>query len=880
MKSRYLQTKFHQPAWRESSVSRPRILARLQAALAQPQKLILISAPAGYGKTTLMAEWLADATATAVATTWLSLDDADNDPARFLSYFLATFQRLDEAIGQSAQSLLGLPQLPPPPAIFDQLINDLAELPTPVVVILDDYHVITNPHIHEALEYFLDHQPSHIHLVLTTRVDPPFALARLRVRGQLCEIRAHDLRFTADETRQFFREFMALDLDPADIAGLEHRTEGWAAGLQLAALAMQHLPNRRDFLAEFSGSHRYIIDYLMDEVLKLQTAAMRDFLRQTAVLQQFNADLCQAVTGTRAVDILAHLERINLFLVPLDDRRGWYRYHHLFADVLRAGLEPEQERQIQARAAAWFTDEGLLGQALPYWLAAGNVAQAAQLIGTLAAEWLKDGELQTLLGWLEVLPETAVANNPDLISYKAICLLLTGQLEKARLYARQARAIFEAQAEPAGAGRLLAIQAWFAMTSGAADCAALAQAALSQLEDADQFFRAIALVALGSDYAWNADLATSSQVFQQTYRLGQQMGHAFITLGALANWAFNLVEMGQLRQAEALCRAALADYVDKRGQPLPVLAILYSPLAAICYEQGQFDEAQQFAQQSIALSQRLFSNVILGGDSEIVLARIAFHRGQAQEALALLAETAESARQRQVQMVVYKTAVVTAEIHLLLGNNGQVPQLLQQFEAETLPNLPKTQRILAHLQARYWIATRAPEKAQALLNELEQLEQTEGCLRRLMGVFVSQALLAQSQGRQAQAAEIFTQALHLAAPEGYVTLLLPYPGWHTRPLLQASQAIAPELVEAVLALAQPMDEAQSPAAILPEPLTDQEMRVLELVVNGRSNQDIADDLVIAVGTAKWHVHNVLQKLGVANRAQAIAKAHALGLAPR
>jgi len=876
MNETYLATKFHIPPWR-GGVSRPRLLASLDEGVQNGRKLTLVSAPAGYGKTTLLAEWVR---ALSASVAWLSLDDADNDPARFLAYWLAACRCLDDSLGQSAQSVLGMPQIPPPTAIFDQLINDLAGLEGTAVLILDDYHVITNPQIHDAVEYFLDHQPPQIHLAITTRVDPPFSLARLRVRGQLTEIRAHHLRFTLDEARQFFNRAMGLDLAQADVAALEARTEGWAAGLQLAALAMQNLPDRRDFLAEFSGSHRYVIDYLLDEVLKRQPPDIRDFLRETAVLHRFNADLCQSVTGSQAAaDILLRLEQANLFLIPLDDRRGWYRYHHLFADVLRAGLPAAAEQRINRQAAAWYTEQGLLTEALPHWLAVPAVQEAAQALDQLAADWLKNGELQTLLGWLEKLPETAVNANPDLISYKALCLLLTGQLDHARRYARQARQLFEQQAAKTGLGRLLAIQAWFAMTGGQPQAGTLAQAALDELSENDTFFRAIALIALGSDYAWDAHLRASSQVFRETYQLGRRMNHPFIALGALANLAFNLLEMGQLREADALCRAALAEYVDPRGQPLPILGIVYSALASICYEQGRFDEAQEFARRGIALSQRLFSSVILGGDSEIVLARVALQQGQPEEALAILAETAVAARQRHVLMVVYKTAVVQAEIHLLLGNLAEARLHLDELEAQAQANLPKTQQIFAHLSARYWAASGQPAKALHILAELAAAAQAEQCGRRLMGAYVAQALIQQRQGNWPEARQSFTEALQLAAPEGYATLFFPHAGWQTRPLLQACQTVAPEFVNRILDQAPPAEEpAPLAAALLPEPLTEQELNVLALIVDGRSNQDIADELVISLGTAKWHVHNIYQKLDVSNRGQAIAKAHELGLA--
>jgi LuxR family maltose regulon positive regulatory protein len=807
------------------------------------------------------------------------LDEGDNDPARFLSYWLAACRRLDETLGQSAQSLLGMPHIPPLTAIFDQLINDLTGFESHILLVLDDYHIITNPLIHEAVAYFIDHQPPQFHLAITSRTDPPFSLARLRVRGQLTEIRAHHLRFTLEEAQQFFNQAMHLNLEQADIAVLETRTEGWAAGLQLAALALQDMSARGDFLAKFSGSHRYIIDYLLDEVLKRQPPEVQDFLRQTAVLQRFNADLCQTLTGNGAAeDILAYLEQANLFLIPLDDHRGWYRYHHLFADVLRVGLTPQSESAIRRKAACWFAEQNLWAEAISHWLAVPDFEQAAQLIRQLAPDLLKNGELQTLLGWLEALPETAVTATPDLISYKALCLLLTGQISRAQQYAIQARETFADQAQSAGLGRLLAIQAWFAMTGGEAQSGTLAQAALTQLDDNDLFFRAVALIALGSDYAWNASLPTSSQVFREAYQLGRQMNHPFIVMGALANLAFNLLEMGQLREADALCRAALAEYVDNRGKPLPILGIIYSPLAAICYEQGRFEEAQAFAQRGIDLSQRLFSSEILGGDSEIVLARIAFQQGNSEEALDLLARTATSARQRHVMIVVYKTAVVQAEFHLMLGNLAEAKLYLVELQAQAQANLPKIKQIFAHLSARYWAASGQPEKALEMLDELVEAAQAETCLRRLMGAYVARAWIQQTQAAWTEALASFALALRLAATEGYITLFFPHEGWQTRSLLQASQSVAPEFVGRILEQLPPTaDSAPPPATLLPEPLTEQEINVLALIVNGRSNQDIADELVISVGTAKWHVHNIYQKLDVSNRGQAIAKAHALGL---
>ncbi len=338
MQTRFLETKFYIPSWREGGVTRPCLLEHLQSGLDERRKLTLVSAPAGYGKTTLIAEWLGTiANDSRIA--WLSLDESDNDLSRFLGYWVASFRRANESLGANAQSLLDMPQLPPLNSFLDGLINDLSALEDSILLVLDDYHLISNSKIHEALEYFLDHQPAQVHLAITTREDPPFPLARMRARGQMTEIRAHDLRFTPQEATQFFNQSMKLDLTPQSVDDLEKRTEGWAVGLQLAGLALQSLPDPQKFIETFRGSHRYVLDYLAEEVLRQQGEEVRRFLAQTSVLERLNASLCNALTERNdSQSVLTRLEQSNLFIIPLDNERGWYRYHHLFADYLRTEL--------------------------------------------------------------------------------------------------------------------------------------------------------------------------------------------------------------------------------------------------------------------------------------------------------------------------------------------------------------------------------------------------------------------------------------------------------------------------------------------------------------------------------------------------------------
>jgi len=886
MGGRVLTTKLYAPPHRPAAIHRWQLTQRLDAAFHQNHQLILVSAPAGYGKTTLVAEWThatLNRPEPAARMAWLSLEDADNDTTRFLTYWISSIRRMDETIGQNALSLLGMPQIPPPRAILDELLNELATLTYQAILVLDDYHVISNTELHEALEHFIQHRPTPVHLVITTRADPPFPLARLRSRGMLTEIRAHDLRFTAEEALRFFNQSMHLDLDIDAVHALETRTEGWAAGLQLAGMAIRNLPNREDFLRDFNGTHRYIIDYLLDEVLEHQSPATREFLSRTSVLKRFNADLARTVTGNPdAAAILAHLERFNLFLVPLDDQRIWYRYHQLLADVLHTGLTADEEHEVRTRAAGWLEAHELLAEAIPHWLAIGFADQAGRLINRLAADLLRDGEVQTVLGWLDALPEQTVDADPDLVSYKALSLLLTAQVSQAQDCVARASQTFQDRTQGADLGRLLALQAWFAMTGGDARSGDLAQAALAQLDESRAFFRALTLIALGDYQAWQARLSESSRAFREALHLGQRMNHPFIALGALANLAYNLLEQGQLHEAEALCRAALEEYVDDSGRPLAILGIIYSPLSSICYEKGDFDEAQTFAQHGIALSQRLFSSVILGGDSEIILARIAFQRGDSDQAFDLLRSTAASARQRDAMMVAYKMAVVQTELLLLENKTADAEIRLDELANWAQSSLPKTQQILAHLRARLWAACGQIENAMQLLNRLEQIDNQQGCGRRLIGVHLTRALAYERQSLRTAALTAFQAALRLAAPEGFMSAFLPHSGWSTHSLLctarraHTGNAAFSAFVERVLATAQLPAMSVAPAVTqLPEPLTEQELNVLKLVQAGLSNQEIADELVITYGTAKWHVHNLLQKLGVNSRVEAAARAHDL-----
>src|SRR5438270_13644843 len=440
MSTPILATKLYLPRLRPNVVSRPRLLERLNEGL--HRNLTLIAAPAGFGKTTLVSEWVEGIERPRARTAWLSLDEGDNDPARFLAYLVAALQTIAANIGEGVLGLLQSSQPPPPEAILTALLNDITTIKDPFVLVLDDYHVLDAKAVDHALTYLVEHLPPQMHLVIATREDPDLPLARLRARGHLTELRATDLRFTASEAAGFLTQVMGLSLSAADIAALEDRTEGWIAGLQLAALSMQGHQDVPGFIRAFAGDHRYIVDYLVEEVLQRQPEPVRSFLLQTAILDRLSGPLCDAVTGQEEGNArLEALERGNFFVVPLDDQRHWYRYHHLFAEVLSALLRAEQPEQVSTlhrRASAWYEQHGSAADAIRHALAAFDFGRAADLVELAVPAMARSRQEATVLGWLKALPDELVRARPVLSVHYAGTLLLSGELAGVEVRLRDA----------------------------------------------------------------------------------------------------------------------------------------------------------------------------------------------------------------------------------------------------------------------------------------------------------------------------------------------------------------------------------------------------------------------------------------------------------
>jgi len=909
-----LQTKLHIPPLRPEFVPRPRLIERLNAG--RHRKLTLISAPAGFGKTTLVAEWLQRLKALPLrgqtagvgqpadkvrAFAWLSLDAEDNDPVRFFSYLIAALETMHTEVVADARALFQSSQQPRLKAALNALINGLATAPANFVLVLDDYHVIEQQTIHEALTYLLDHLPPQMHLVIAGRADPPLPLARLRTRNQLTEIRIADLRFTPGEAATFLNQAMGLDLSIEEIAALEARTEGWISGLQLAALSMrgraaEHVAG---FVTAFSGSHRHVIDYLAEEVMARQTDEIHDFLCQTAILNHLTAPLCDAVTGREDSDgILRQLEQANLFLIPLDDQRQWYRYHRLFAGFLRNRLHgqlPHQERELHRRASEWYEQNGPLAAAIEHALSATDFERAASLIEQAAKETLMRSEFATFLNWVETLPDDSMRARPSLCLYHAWALLLSNR----PLDAIESR-LQDAEGEAGSmSSQAASLRAFIAALQGKVPRAAeLSRQALEGLPENDLFLRSVVAWDLGLSHLWRGDFAAGSHALERAAKMSQETGNVMVAVVALCHLAEMRIIHGQLHEARALYRQALDLATDGQGQPLPVAGMALIGLGELLREWSDLETAMRHLTEGIALTEPW--GEIVAMDGYIALARVKQARGDAHGARAALHRAAHIADKFDTtEMDDFFVAIHQARLWVAQGNLEAAGRWAEGrgleidlgpagLEGHDVSAFFPTYylRELEHVAlARVWIHQGRAGKALALLERLLPVAERQERKGSAIEMQILRAMALQAQDSIPQAMAALERALEMARPEGHVRIFVDEGAPVAQLLRHAlAQRMAPHYVRKLLAAFDvPQHETLeerpsfSPAQPLIEPLTERELEVLRLVAVGLSNREVADRLIITVGTAKRHVSNIYAKLGVHNRVQAVAQARELHL---
>jgi LuxR family maltose regulon positive regulatory protein len=701
----------------------------------------------------------------------------------------------------------------------------------------------------------------------------------------MVEIRQEDLRFSPDECADFLRGVMGLDLSAEDVAALERRTEGWIAGLQLAALSMQGSSDLRAFVRSFAGDSRYILDYLIEEVFERQPAEVQEFMLKTSILERLSALLCDAVTErVDSQGMLLQLEQANLFVVPLDQSREWYRYHRLFAELLRQRLRTSgtyQEVRLHMRACQWYETNGFMSQAVHHALAGGDWNEAGRVISLAASQTIQNGQLATLHGWIEALPDAHVRKSLDLATIKGWTSLMMGELEAAGVYAELAEGLLPADTPPGSQAPLSALRASLALARQ--DVASAIERSKKTLElideQEDYFLRGMALNNLAQAHMMVGDLPAATATYRQMVRLSQKAGHSPTTISALANLAALLHQGGKRREAVALCLEALEHCVDGRGRPLPLAGYVHVPMGVLCYEANDLTLARQHLLKGVEFGEYLgaLTGVALSG--MIALAQLQQAAGEADAALATIGKTRQLASQYNLSYVDFQVAGVEADILMKQGNLSWAGRWAETagVSSSDMPNPIREGNYFTY--ARLLLAQNQLNEADTLLANFEQFARNGGRQRSLITVYILQALLHQVYGNGKQALNRLGMALDLAAPEGYRRAFLDE-GQPVIDLLPKARHLAPGFVDQLLSDAQAEPDIQMPSPLvqpLVEPLSDRELEVLRLLSDGLSNREIAERLVIGVGTVKTHLHNIYGKLEVRGRAQAVHHAKKLDL---
>ncbi len=883
-----LSTKISIPPLREGHIPRPRLLTKLANGL--QSKLILVSAPAGFGKTTLLNAW---ATHTGsqherrvgnARFAWISLDREDNVPARFWSYFIHALQRTVPELGATALSILESNEQLDFNRTLTALLNALAVLESPLILILDDYHLIHTPAIHEGVRILIEHLPTHFHLALATRIDPPWPLARWRARQWLMEVRQRDLRFSTEEATDFLHGSMHLTLTQEEVAALDAHTKGWIVGLQMTALSLQRHPDAPGFIAAFTGSHRYIFDYLLEEVLQQQRPAVQEFLLHTAFLEQLSSALCDAVLKRDdSSTFLAELDRANLFLMPLDPERRWYRYHPLFAQLLqRRGEQLHLDLiPLQHRASIWFEEHELPAAALDHALKAGDAERAARIAEENALILLGQGHLGTLSAWLDTLPETLSRERPWLCVTRAWLAVYAGRLEATERWLTRTEALLRhlTYREDINArrieGHIATIRSYaLGLGGNTKRIAPLAREALERLPLEDRMGRVMAYTMLAVGLRQVGDLDAAQNFLQRATALTQGREKHQAVLFARTTLAAVHLRRGQLQRAEE----EFVQLIQNAGTtPSSMVGAAYLALSRIRREENALDEALKLARQGLTIAEQWgHGEFIISG--HIDLAEVLLARGDIEGALKALARARELLGE-----ITWPSWLEALEVKMqvIAGDTEALTNWMSNFEARNpVPELNSLNVAIYLALARAYLTG---ERAWDAIDVLQRVWEVVGSTEMLAYKIETQVLSARAYAANRQSRkthEALEEALALAEPEGYIRTFLDE-GPAIIPPLQAIPLHSPwrGYARRLLAEYARTDAARYPTqpAEVVEPLSARELEVLQLLETSMDSRTMAEQLTIAVSTLRTHVRNIYAKLGVNRRLEAIERARELGL---
>ena len=883
-----LTTKLFIPPAMPAVLLRPDLLERLDRGRKVP--LTLLSAPPGYGKTTLLSLW---ATNYPGSIAWLTLDDGDNDPARFFHHLLASIQTVEPQIGSGITLRIERGKPTTAESILTPVLNQIMAYGLDLSLVLDDYHVIEVSSIHAALSYLLEHTPPNLHLVVATRSDPPVPLALMRSRGQLIELRAAELAFTPPETSSFLQNIVGLELSSADIATLTRRTEGWPAGLRMAALSLMDHSDPAAFVRMFGADDRHVVDYLVDEVLAHQPPEVNRFLLDTSILERICGPLCEALMDepirVNGQEMLERLEAANLFLLPLDDKRYWFRYHRLLADVLRERLrksEPERLLILHQRASAWYKKQAetsenpvFISEAIDHSLRGEDPTHAVELIESGAEATLMRSELTTFLGWTENLPEQILIGHPRLCALQAMVRLITGRpLEEVTQSLERA-----SQADSKGnhASEIAIVRAMLATFQGDGQATVnLAEKALQRLPEESLFLRTIMIDALGIAYIMLGDFPAAIKALEQAAYMGEQTGNTLAAAGAWCNVAGLHLTAGRIPRARELLERALELSTDPHGRRLPAAGKALLGLGQVWREWNDIDAAERYTREGVELFEQYGDiGTVVGLAS---LARLRIEAGEFDIARQQIAEAERIAFESDTTNLDDRLILpLKAFMALAEGDDEAARQWIEDLRSATAGKpFYHLQELEQTTLARVLLGLNQPKEALEILITVGDNAKKMGMNKRLVEVLVLQALAHEALGAHEQALKAVETALHLGEAGGMVRTFIIEGELIGRLLHEAAQrGTSPEYVGRLLAAFPQAQPERTRQDDLIEPLSERELEVLSQIAEGHTNAEIGGRLHLALSTVKWHTSNIYGKLGVKNRAQAIARARSLGLIP-
>jgi LuxR family transcriptional regulator, maltose regulon positive regulatory protein len=875
MSNPLLTTKLFAPSPAPQSVPRLRLTRRLDAALRV--KLTLVCAPAGFGKSSLLGEWLQGCEHPSA---WLSLDEGDRDPNQFVAYLTASLRSVSAELGEGALAQGQARPRPSPEAVLTHLINRLVKRRGKLILVLDDYHLASSPEVDSALAFLLDNMRAPLHVVIASREVPTMALARWRAQGQLLEIGQDELRFDREETSVFLNRAMALGLSESQIQALELRTEAWPAGLQMAAVSLAGCSDADKFIDSFTGSHRVVQDYLLEEVLARQPAEVQAFLLRTAMLDRMCAALCDAVTqNNTGHQMLCDLEQRKLFIVPLDEERRWYRYHHLFGSMLQQRLrESEALAPLHLRACAWYESQGLVGPALHHAVAAGDTQRATQVVqgNGLPLYFLEGAE--PVLQWLQDQPPAYLNAHPPLWLMLAWSYLATSQHSQMQAPIRGAEAAIALATQhadhPLWRGELNAVCAWEAVARmDAATISQQAHLALTWLPEDQLALRTTAHCALGVAYQFSGNSPAAQQVYGEVLTMAQACGNRMFAIVASIALGHLQHNDNHLHLAARTFTRALQMLGD---QPHAVACEVHLGLARIRYEWNELDAAELHANKSSQLAAALECDSALGADA--LLAQILLSRAEPEAALTLLTQASTAAQTKNQQGG--RLVIAQAQVQALL-QTGEVIAAAQIAQDHAMP------------LAQAWVLLARGEALQAheCLTAFFDASQGTAPASEKLRALLLKALALDAFDPSDAAMAVFNEAMALAEPQGCVRAFVDLGGAMQRLLDKATQGARPRYVAmlqdamrghlATLALAAqsadvvPLKAGTPPS--LTEPLSARELQILTLICKGLSNQEIGAQLFVSLSTVKWHNQNIFDKLDVQRRTEAVARARELNL---